>query len=122
MNVVENLEIIEDCVFFRPVGKVSLPEAVQLVAKAITFTRERQISKLFINTTGLTGFPSPTLPERYFIAREWAAVAERFVRVALVIPVEMIDPEKFGVTVAQNAGMNADVFATEPEARAWLAT
>ena len=117
----ENLEIIRDCVFFRPVGKVSLSEAVGMVTKVITFARARQIPKLFVNTTRLTGFPSPTLAERYFIAREWAAVAERCVRVALVIPVEMIDPEKFGVTVAQNAGMNADVFATEPEALAWLA-
>ena len=34
--------------------------------------------------------------------------------------VEMIDPGKFGVIVARNAGMNADVFADEPEALAWL--
>ena len=31
-----------------------------------------------------------------------------------------IDPEKFGITVALNAGLRADVYPTEPEALAWL--
>ena len=98
-----------------------MPEAVRLVARAITFARDRQIPRLFINATGLTGFPSPTLAERYFMAREWAAVAPGRVRTVLVIPGEMIDPEKFGIAVARNAGMDAEVFPAEPEALAWLA-
>jgi len=39
---------------------------------------------------------------------------------AMVIRAEYIDPEKFGVTVARNSGLNTDVFAQEPEALAWL--
>jgi hypothetical protein len=42
------------------------------------------------------------------------------VQLSLVVRPEMIDPEKFGITVARNAGMNADVFPAEPEALAWL--
>ena len=121
MNVTDHLEIIQDCIFFRPVGKVSLPEAVQWVTQAINFARDRKLPKLFINTTRLTGFPSPTLAGRYFMARGWAAAAQGSVRVVLVIPIEMIDPEKFGLTVARNAGMDAAVFATETEALTWLA-
>jgi len=29
-------------------------------------------------------------------------------------------PEKFGIMVARNAGMNADVFSVESEALSWL--
>ena len=121
MNTPEHVEVIQDCAFFRPVGRVSLPEAVQWVTQVINFARARQLPRLFVNTTGLTGFPSPTLAERYFFAREWAAAARGCVRTVLVVPVHMIDPEKFGITVARNAGMDAEVFATEPEALAWLA-
>lgn len=115
MNVTEYFEVTLDCVFFRPVGKVPFQEAVQLVRKAVTFACERRIPNLCINTTGLTGFPSPTLADRYFAVREWAEAANTPVRVAMIVPAEMIDPEKFGVTVARNAGLNANVFATEPE-------
>jgi hypothetical protein len=121
MNIPEHVEVIQDCAFFRPVGTVSLSEAVQLVTQVINFARARQLPRLFVNTNGLTGFPSPTLAERYFFAREWAAAARGCVRTVLVVPAHMIDPDKFGITVARNAGMDAEVFTTEPGALAWLA-
>ena len=121
MNLTEHIEIIRDCVFFRPVGKVSLLEAARLVTEAIKFAGDRQLPKLLVNTTELTGFPSPTLPERYFMTREWAAAAQDYIRVVLVVPLKMIDPDKFGITVARNAGMDVEVFATESEALTWLA-
>ncbi len=121
MDLSEQIEIIRDCAYFRPSGKLSLSEATRLVTEAIKFVRDRQVPKLLINTTGLTGFSSPTLPERYFMAREWAMAALDCVRVVLVIPITMIDPNKFGITVARNAGMDAEVFATEEEALTWLA-
>ena len=121
MNLTEHIEIMRDCVFFRPVGKVSLLEAARLVTEAIKFARDRQLPKLLVNTTELTGFPSPTLPERYLMTREWAAAAHDCIRVVLVVPLKMIDPDKFGITVARNAGMDVEVFATESEALTWLA-
>jgi hypothetical protein len=33
---------------------------------------------------------------------------------------EMVDPEKFGITAASDAGLRADVFTSESEALAWL--
>jgi hypothetical protein len=38
----------------------------------------------------------------------------------MVARAEMIDPEKFGVTVAAMRGLASNIFATEAEARAWL--
>ena len=115
-----DIEVRDGCAYYRPTGEVTLTQATQLCDQAIAFTRDRRVPKLFINTQGLSGFPSPTLPERYFISRQWAETARGKVQLALVVHPEMIDPEKFGITVARNVGMNVDVFSEEPEALAWL--
>lgn len=114
------LEVVGDCAYFRPVGNLTLDEAIELVDQAITHARDRRIPKLLFNARGLTGFRSPSLPERYFAARQFATTSRSQVQLAMIIQAEMIDPEKFGVTVARNSGMNADVFAQEAEAVAWL--
>jgi hypothetical protein len=116
----ENIDILPGQVSFRPVGKITLPDAISLITRAIKFTRDRQCPKLLVNALGLTGYAMPTLSDRYFAGRTWAAAAEKVVSAVLVIPPEMIDPEKFGVIVARNAGMNAEVFSTEAEAQRWL--
>jgi len=120
MNTLEHFEVLEGYTVARPAGRVRLEQGVQLVTQAITRTREARIDKLLFNATGLTGFPSPSLAERYFFVREWSRVAQGFVRVVLVVRAELIDPEKFGMTVARNFGMKANVFPTETEALAWL--
>ena len=115
-----NIEVAGDCAYYRPTGMVTLEQAIELVDQAIVFARDRQIPKLLINCTSLTGFPSPSLPQRYFMVRGWAKTAQSSVQVAMVIRPEMIDPEKFGITVAHNAGFLADVYPTEVEALDWL--
>lgn len=120
MNVTGKIEVNGDCAFYRPAGKVTLEQGEELVDQAIAFAREHRIPKLLINCTNLIGFPSPTLPQRYFMVRGWAKTAQSSVQVAMVVRPEMIDPEKFGITVAHNAGLKADVYPTEPEALAWL--
>jgi hypothetical protein len=42
------------------------------------------------------------------------------VKCALVVRPELMDPEKFEVTVATNRGMIGNVFDSEKEAVAWL--
>ncbi len=116
----EYTKIIADCAFSRPAGRVTLAQATTLVAEAILLARSQNVPKLLFNALGLTGFPSPTLAERYFFARRWAAIAQGRVQLALVVESRMIDPERFGVTVARNAGMDAEVFDNEPAALAWL--
>ncbi len=115
-----DIEVRDGCAFYRPTGEVTLARAMQLCDQAIAYARDRRVPKLFINAQGLSGFPSPTLPERYFLARQWAATAQGRVQLSLVIHREMMDPEKFGVMVARNVGMNADVFSEEGEALDWL--
>jgi hypothetical protein len=119
-NIAGNIEALGNCAYYRPAGKVTLEQASELCVRAIEFARVRRIPKLFVNFKALTGFPSPSLSERYFLARKWAAAGRGLVQLALVVQAEMIDPDKFGVTVARNDGMNADVFPEEQEALDWL--
>lgn len=120
LSTLEHLEVVGDCAYFRPVGQMTLEEASVLCEQAIVFARDRRIPKLLINVKALVGFAPPTLPQRYFFARRWATAARCLVQLALVVHPEMMDPEKFSVTVAHNAGLNADAFSDEREAITWL--
>ena len=120
MNGKDDIKVVDECAFCRPQGRVTMEQAVAQVIEAIRHCRANAVPQLMFNGHGLTGFPSPSLPERYFIARQLAAAAEGQVQVGLVVHAHMIDPEKFGIQVARNAGMNADVFDNEPAALAWL--
>jgi hypothetical protein len=105
---------------YRPTGHVSLDQMTQLVTSALLFAREQQVKNLLVDTSSLTGFNSPPLPERYFFIKAWAKAAGRSVRAAFVALPEMIDEQKFGVTVAENNGFKADIFPKEEEALIWL--
>lgn len=120
MNEEIHFEMTDDIAIFRPAGEVALEKMVKIVTSAITLAREQQIHKLLVNTTALTGFKSPTLAARYYFVQEWASAARGGVYFALVTRPEMIDPRKFGITVAANFGLTAEVFTTEDEALAWF--
>lgn len=120
MSASEHFETLESHTVFRSTGHVSLQEAVQRVTSAIAFAHEQSVRKLLVVTSALTGFESPGLGTRYFFIQDWARASRGVVRVALVARPEMIDPKKFGVTVARNRGFISDVFASEEEAAAWL--
>ncbi len=120
MSELEHFEILDGYAVFWPTGEISLEGAVDLVTRAITLARERKIRKLLINISNLTGFESPSIARRYFFVHDWARAAGGHVRVAFVARPEMIDPRKFGVTVAANFGLVGNVFTTEEEALIWL--
>jgi hypothetical protein len=119
-NPTGRIEVAGDCACYRPAGRTTMEGAVELIDQAIAFARDSEIPKLLVNVVELTGYPAPTLPERYFNARRWAATSRGSVQMALVMRPEMFDPQKFGVIVARNSGLNAEVFASESEALAWL--
>ena len=91
-----------------------------MIKDAIDHARDQGINELLVNLYGLNGFRPPSVGERFFIIQQWAVAARGQVRVALVARAELIDPNKFGVLVARNRGFNADIFATEADAVAWL--
>lgn len=120
MNRPPQLEFLDHYAAFRPRGHVSLEGGTELIATAIASARERGVRKILVNTVGLTGFDMPTMSERYVFARACAEASSGFVRIAMVARAELIDPQKFGVTVAANRDVTGDVFVSEEEAVAWL--
>jgi hypothetical protein len=120
MSKPEYFEIMEGHAVYRPSGYVTLHQVVELVTSAIAYAREQKIRKLLVVLIGPSGFPSPSVAERYYLVRKWAETARGHVHVAVVVKPKFIDADGFSVTVASNNGFSGNVFATEPEALAWL--
>jgi hypothetical protein len=120
MNILESGEMMNDYAAFRPVGPASFEETIEAISTAMRFCAERHIRRVVVNTTGLVGIEVPTLSRRYFMAQQFAQAAAPGMKLVLVAQPALIDPEKFGVTAAANAGLRANIFPTESEAVAWL--
>lgn len=119
-EVPEHFEVMADYSCFRLLGHGPLAVAAGKVIEVITFAREHGIRNLLIDTTGWTGHASPSTFERYSVAQEFARAARSAVKVAMVVRPEMMDPNKFEVTVAENRRMAGNVFDSENDALAWL--
>ena len=120
MEELDGFVIEEGRGFYRPVGTFSFDEVVVLVRAAIATARRNKVRDLLVDTTALTGFPSPATFQRFLAAVAWAEEAVGRLRLAMVARAEMIDPRKFGVMVAANRGLVSNIFPTEAAARAWL--
>ena len=107
MDAPRYFEQTADHAIFRPAGVLRLVELVEMVAGAISFAHESGVSRLLVVLAAVSGIQPPKLTARYRLVREWARAAEGKARVAVVTTAEMIDPGRFGVTVATNAGMEA---------------
>jgi len=119
-NVEQQYEAHQAYSVARFKGEVTLWQAVELVESAMTRAMGENTARLLVSAAELTGFPSPNVADRYFIARRWAQHAKGRLKLALVIRYHMIDPERFGVVVARNEGLLAEVSDREDEALAWL--
>ncbi len=120
MDQSQCLEIVDDYAVFRPSGEASVEQAEDMIASAIAAARKQAIPKLLVVTLGWTRLRSPSIPDRYFMVRKWAKAAAGVVKVAVVARPELLDPQKFGVAVATNSGLCAEVFTAEDEAIVWL--
>jgi len=120
MNTLANFEQVGKRGFYRPNGTVTFERAVDLVAEAMKLARSLGLSDLLVNTTGFSGFQSPSIFARHALAVKWAESAGSTLVVAMVARPEIIDPEKIGVLMAQNRGVSGDVFSSEAAALAWL--
>lgn len=105
---------------YRPEGQVLLSEAIDLISTAIAYARESAIEKILVDSTQLTGFAPLNTSARFWMAKQFVTAAKSVVKVALLARPEMIDPDRFGVTVARNLGLHANVFDSEADALAWL--
>ncbi len=113
-------KLAEGYAVLRPTGTLTLAEVVEMVTDAISCARAEGARRLLVVLTEVSGMTPPQLTRRYEFIREWARASGGLVRVAIVTTAEMIDPERFGVTVAANAGMTGNVFVDEKAALEWL--
>jgi hypothetical protein len=120
MKAPEHFEVMEGSCCYRLSGHGPLAEAARKVIEVITYSREQGMRKLLIDTTGWTGHASPHTLERFNVALAFAEAASSAVKLAMVVRPELMDPEKFEVTVATNRGMLGNVFDSEKDALAWL--
>jgi hypothetical protein len=107
---------------FRPRGECSLVEAVDFINGAIAHCRDRGIAKILVNGTGLVGISVPSLVDRFLMVEQWAQEGKGMVVVVLVVHAEYIHPQKFGVKVAADFGLTADVYTSEVDAFEWLSS
>ncbi len=105
---------------YRPRGKYSLVDAVDLVSAAIAGCRHHGVNRLLIDVTALEDLPIPTLVDRFLMVEDWAQASNGLVVVAMVASAKYIHPRKFGVKVALHLGLICDVYTSEAEALRWL--
>jgi hypothetical protein len=120
MKVADNFQIEQGYASFRPVGKVSLEEGAAACVEAIRVAGENGIRQLLINLTRLTGLGPISTLDRFWLAKQFASAAKPGLKLAVVANPDMIDERHFGVMAARNRGLQANVFAAEEEAQAWL--
>jgi hypothetical protein len=91
-----------------------------MIENSIELAKTQRVHKLLAVATGLEGFPSPTITQRFGIMEDWATASAGQIKVALVVQAWLINPQRFGVLVARNRGLNIAVFTSEQDASAWL--
>jgi|SRR5689334_10779361 len=117
-----SFEMHDGVAVFRPIGEHTLVEIVDRVKDAIGRCRDQNQRGLLVTARGVYGVSVPTLIDRFLAMEDWADAADGMVVVALVVHPQYIHPRKFGVKVAADLGLTADVFTSEVNARAWLAS
>jgi hypothetical protein len=120
MHIPPNLLLVARRALYRPAGSVSFDDAVLLVRNAIVAALLDDAEDLLVDTTSLSDFASPTTFERFLAASDWANIADGQLHLAMVARPEMIDPRKYGVTVAAHGGLLSNIFTTESDATQWL--
>lgn len=120
MNTPTDFIVVAGRGYFRPVRDTHLDEAVTAIERAIAHAREQGILQLLVDTRGLTGFEAPNTFERYQLMTRWVQAADGKVQVAMILRPEIIDPQRFGLRVAENRGFVTQPFFTDEDAIAWL--
>jgi len=107
-------------------GKFSLKEAERTFLEILDALILQQVRKTFIDGRSLVGKPATI--ERFcygkFAANSVKLYHERglypFTKFAYVLIPPVLDPQRFGETVAVNRGMRIKVFDNPEDALAWL--
>jgi hypothetical protein len=120
MTLPADFRVAEGYARYSPQANVTWLELCDLVCGSITYAGTHGITRLLIDTRGLSGFDPPTTFQRFFLGERVAREAAGVVRIACVAPPEMFDPDNLLTVVAQNRGVVGEMFTDATEALAWL--
>ena len=107
-------------VIFRPRGTATAVELARLIADALFDASQGGMDDALVDITAVYGFESPGPLFRAWAVGLWARAAGEDLRVAVVARPEHICPDKTGLLVAAEEGLQANIFDTEAPAIAWL--
>jgi hypothetical protein len=116
-----HFSFLDNFAHYFPTGEHSLEQTVEMIDGAIRYCRENKVGGLLVDISGVTGFPSPTLTDRFWFITKWAESSDGRVVLAIVTREEMIDPDRMGITIANNRGLQCEVFTSKVSAFEWLA-
>ena len=127
MAMILGLTAVSDYVYVMATGEFSLDDAQRSFLEMLESVAVAKPTKVLFDGRMLIG--EPEMIERFyygeFAARSVASFASRGVspatRFAYVLEEPMLDPDRFGETVAVNRGMIVRAFDNLEAARAWLA-
>jgi hypothetical protein len=107
-------------------GRFSLPDAKRTFLEMLEAVAQHEFDKVLFDGRSLAG--SPTIMERFYygefaaqsVANYTARGVPRATRFAYVLVIPMLDPARFGETVAVNRGMLVRTFENPEDALGWL--
>jgi len=126
MNLTVDIEPREHYLRATVSGAYSLRAAQDAYDQAVKTAVALGHTRILIDATGVSG--APTQDERYmlglFVAAEQRVLAAKTPAVSVQVAVlgrrPLVDPDRFGETVAVNRGANVKVSEQLAEALAWL--
>jgi hypothetical protein len=120
MIALEYFEVKSDCAYFRPVGKFSLNEMIDLISQAITLSCDQSATRLLIDGTRATGYEMPNLLGQYSIIERLVGDLKKPIKIAVVDRQERVAPERFIAGIGRDRGIWCNLFSSIPEAILWL--
>jgi hypothetical protein len=115
MASLEHFEVNEGYATFRPEGPITVADLLSLWQEALKVCRENAVTRLLIDHRKTT-HASLTTVDRFRFSEGLAAFWDREIRLVLLCRPDQIDPERIGVVVAANRGLQVSVVDSEAEA------
>ena len=113
-------ELIGARAYYRPSGVATAGQLADMITEALVVACDGGARAALVNIVAMNGFESPGPSYRRWLIRRWAVRLAGRLRVGVVARREHICPEKTGLLVAAEEGLQGSIFEAEADALAWL--
>lgn len=122
MSIETRHEIEGPYIHFYCEGPFEMDAVLEVFSNVFNLASEKELGAILVDGMEMHGVPPKTY-DRYKMGEYIAELCRNYgrpVRIAVAGKVPLVDPERFGETVARNRGANGRVFTDLEEAKAWL--